>query len=61
MNKWTSKSFNIIKGKGYLDKLFKIYPAIDKPRNLKVNEESKNLEKLYNKKKCEELIRELIR
>jgi len=61
MNKWTSKSLKLVLKKGYLDKLFEIYPAIDKPRNLKVNNESKNLKEIYDRKNCNELIRELIR
>lgn len=58
MNIWANKSFKIAKGKGYLDKLSKIYPVDDGTGEIVPvdNKIIKHIKQLFTSKKREELL-----
>ncbi|MEM5831606.1 MAG: hypothetical protein QXO40_05395 [Candidatus Aenigmatarchaeota archaeon] len=60
MNPWVEKSINLVKEKGYLDRLLEVYPPEEISRGRIVEKESPHLRELFEKRKCEELIKELI-
>lgn len=61
MNKWAEKSVRLAGGKAYLDRLLEVYPPEEIGRELSVEKESPRLKLLFEQKKCEDLIAELIR
>lgn len=61
MNKWVRKSAELAIGKFYLDRLMEIYPPDEITRGLSVEEKSHNLRELFARKRCKELVKELIR
>jgi hypothetical protein len=61
MNVWIKKSINLVKGSAYLDRLIDIYPPDEISRSKAVDEESPDLKKIFNERKCIELVRELLR
>ncbi|HOV32113.1 MAG TPA: hypothetical protein PLX23_01960 [Candidatus Hydrogenedens sp.] len=61
MNIWVEKSIELSKNDFYLDNLLDIYPPDEISRELVVEEEATNLNFLFYKKNCLELVKELIR
>ena len=61
MNKWVKKSFNLAISDHYLDNLLVIYPPDEIKRDLVVEEKSPKLKKIFQEKKANELLIELIR
>lgn len=61
MNIWVEKSFEVAKGKGYLDKISEIYPVNYDDKKGKINEEViKEIKKLLDTHQPKELINYLI-
>ncbi len=61
MNEWVKKSIKLVESKGYLDKLLEIYPPEEISRGKKVENESLDLNRFFQNKKCEHVVKELIR
>jgi len=60
MNKWVEKSIKLAKGRGYLDKLSKVYPvASNIIRELSVSE-IEEIKKVFAKRDCKSLISKLL-
>lgn len=60
MDKWARISFDLVKGKFYLDKLLEIYPAQDLKRGEIDNKHSLLLKEFFYNKDCFNLIKQLI-
>lgn len=61
MNTWTEKSFELAKEKGYLDKIFKIYPVEQNgSENLVDDEMKEKIKEFLNNKNAKDLIAFLI-
>jgi len=60
MNEWIKKSIELAFGEFYLDNLLEIYPPDDVKRGLYIKNETTNLKKFYDEKKCYEFIQELL-
>jgi len=61
MNKWIQKSVNLARSEFYLDRLLRIYPPDEIGRGKFIEKESPSLKRLFQKRDCIELVRELIR
>ncbi|MEM3036354.1 MAG: hypothetical protein QXS18_06090 [Thermoplasmata archaeon] len=61
MNKWVKESERLAKGDSYLDRLMEIYPPDELTRGIIASGDIKRLKEIYERKKCKELIAELIR
>ncbi len=61
MNIWVNKSIELSKSNFYLDNLLDIYPPDEISRELVVEDKAPELKKLFDKKNCLELVKELIR